>query len=146
MTMMMLDEGCSPLCTSLLPPTASSLIGSKILINTLFSNTLSLCPSLNVGDRYCYMARIKIHKMNLCSRIFSGQGQGVRANQWELCKVSEVQYTSLILVRLFPFPKSSTAISREAFSSTTKNNAAGLYQTTRSHTPADSNLNCHKRV
>jgi hypothetical protein len=32
-------------------PITSSLLGPNILLNTLFSNTLSLCSSLNVRDR-----------------------------------------------------------------------------------------------
>jgi hypothetical protein len=33
------------------PPVSSSLFGPNILLNTLFSNTLSLCSSLNVRDQ-----------------------------------------------------------------------------------------------
>ncbi|PNF31823.1 hypothetical protein B7P43_G09336 [Cryptotermes secundus] len=33
------------------PPVTSSLFGQNILLNTLFSNTLSLCFSLNVRDQ-----------------------------------------------------------------------------------------------
>jgi hypothetical protein len=32
------------------PPVTSSLFGANILLNTLFSNTLSLCSSLNVRE------------------------------------------------------------------------------------------------
>ena len=33
-------------------PITSSLLGSNILLSTLFSNTLSLCSSLNVRDKF----------------------------------------------------------------------------------------------
>jgi hypothetical protein len=39
------------LCNFLQPPVISSLFGSNILVNTLFSNTLSLFSSLNVRDK-----------------------------------------------------------------------------------------------
>jgi hypothetical protein len=41
----------SSLCSFLQPPVTSSLFGPNILVNTLFSNTLSLCSSLNVRDQ-----------------------------------------------------------------------------------------------
>jgi hypothetical protein len=40
----------SSLCSFLRPPVTSSLFGPHILLSTLFSNTLSLCSSLNVRD------------------------------------------------------------------------------------------------
>jgi hypothetical protein len=39
------------LCSLLHSPVASSLLGPKILLSTLFSNTLSLCSSLSVTDQ-----------------------------------------------------------------------------------------------
>ena len=41
----------SSLCTFLHSPVTSSLLGPNILLNTLFSNTLSLRSSLSVSDR-----------------------------------------------------------------------------------------------
>ena len=41
----------SSLCSFLHSPVISSLLGPNILLNTLFSNTLSLRSSLNVGDQ-----------------------------------------------------------------------------------------------
>ena len=41
----------SSLCSFLLSPVTSSLLGPNILLSTLFSNTLSLRPSLNVSDQ-----------------------------------------------------------------------------------------------
>jgi hypothetical protein len=38
----------SSLCSFLQPPVTSSLFGPNILLNTLFSNIISLCSSLNV--------------------------------------------------------------------------------------------------
>jgi hypothetical protein len=40
----------SSLCKILQPYVTSSLLGPNILLSTLFSNTLSLCSSLNVRD------------------------------------------------------------------------------------------------
>ena len=40
----------SSLCSFLHSPVNPSLLGPNILLNTLFSNTLSLCSSLNVSD------------------------------------------------------------------------------------------------
>jgi hypothetical protein len=42
------------LCSFLQPPVTSSVFGPNILLNTLFSNTLSLCSSLNVRDQVLY--------------------------------------------------------------------------------------------
>jgi hypothetical protein len=41
----------SSLCNFLHSPVTSSLLGPNILLRTLFSNTLSLCCSLNVRDQ-----------------------------------------------------------------------------------------------
>jgi hypothetical protein len=41
----------SSLCSFLQPPLTSSFFGPNILLSILFSNTLSLCPSLNVRDQ-----------------------------------------------------------------------------------------------
>ncbi|PNF26626.1 hypothetical protein B7P43_G10242, partial [Cryptotermes secundus] len=39
------------------PPVTSSLFGPNILLNALFSNTLSLCSSLNVRDQVSHPYR-----------------------------------------------------------------------------------------
>jgi len=41
----------SSLCSLLHSPVSSPLLGPNILLSTLFSNTLSLCSSLNVSDQ-----------------------------------------------------------------------------------------------
>ena len=41
----------SPLCSLLHSPVTSSLLGSNILLNTMFSNTLSFLSSRNVNDQ-----------------------------------------------------------------------------------------------
>ena len=41
----------SSLCSFLQSPITSSLLGTNFLLNTLFSNTLSLCSSLNESDQ-----------------------------------------------------------------------------------------------
>jgi hypothetical protein len=47
----------SSLCNFLQPPITSSLLGLNILLNTLFSDTLSLCSSLNVRDQVSHPYR-----------------------------------------------------------------------------------------
>ncbi|PNF34586.1 hypothetical protein B7P43_G10632, partial [Cryptotermes secundus] len=42
----------SSLCSFLQPLVTSSLFSPNILLNTLFSNTPSLCSSLNVGEKF----------------------------------------------------------------------------------------------
>jgi hypothetical protein len=52
------------------PPVTSSLLGSNILLSTLFSNTLSLCSSLNVTDQFSHQYKISYNYsfvyFNLC--------------------------------------------------------------------------------
>jgi hypothetical protein len=45
-------------CSFLHPPVTPSLFCPNILLNTLFSNTLSLCSSLNVKDQVSHPNRI----------------------------------------------------------------------------------------
>jgi hypothetical protein len=47
----------SSLCSFLQPLVTSSLFGPNILLNTLFSNTLSLWSSLNVRDQVSHPYR-----------------------------------------------------------------------------------------
>jgi hypothetical protein len=47
----------SPLCSFLQPPITSYPFGPNIHFNTLFSNTLSLCSSLNVRDQVSHPYR-----------------------------------------------------------------------------------------
>jgi hypothetical protein len=49
----------SSLCSFLQPPIISVLFGpdTRILLNTLFSNTLHLCSSLNVWDQVSHLYR-----------------------------------------------------------------------------------------
>jgi hypothetical protein len=47
----------SPLCIYLHSPISSFLLSSNILLSTLFSNTLSLCSSLNVRDQVSHPYR-----------------------------------------------------------------------------------------
>ena len=44
----------SSLCSILHSPVTSSLLGPNILLSTLFSNTINLCSSLNVSDRFSH--------------------------------------------------------------------------------------------
>jgi hypothetical protein len=48
----------SSLRSFLQPPVTSSLFGPNIFLNTLFSNTLSLCSSLNIRDQVSHRHRI----------------------------------------------------------------------------------------
>jgi hypothetical protein len=54
----------SSLCSFLQPHVTSTLFDSNILLSTLFSNTFSLCLSLNVRDQvshpYRTMSKIKL--------------------------------------------------------------------------------------
>jgi hypothetical protein len=51
-------ESCSySLCSFLHPHITSSLFGPNIILSTLFSNTLSLCSSLNVRDHVSHPYR-----------------------------------------------------------------------------------------
>jgi hypothetical protein len=43
----------------------SSLLGPNIFLSTLFSNTLSLCSPLNVGDQVSHPHKIKVLCFNL---------------------------------------------------------------------------------
>jgi hypothetical protein len=47
----------SSLCSFLQPPITSSLFGPNVFLSTLFSNTLSLCSSLNVRDQISHPCR-----------------------------------------------------------------------------------------
>jgi hypothetical protein len=47
----------SSLCSFLHPPVTASIFGQNILLNTLFSNTLSLCSSLTVRDHVSHPYR-----------------------------------------------------------------------------------------
>jgi hypothetical protein len=44
-------------CSFLQPPVSSSLFGPNILLNTLFSNSISLCSSLSVRDQVSHPYR-----------------------------------------------------------------------------------------
>jgi hypothetical protein len=50
----------SSLCNFLHSPVTSSLLGQNILLRILFSNTLSLCSSLNVRDQVSHPYRIMV--------------------------------------------------------------------------------------
>jgi hypothetical protein len=47
----------SSLWSFLQPPVSSSLFGPNIILNTLFSNTINLCFSLNVRDQVSHPCR-----------------------------------------------------------------------------------------
>jgi hypothetical protein len=50
----------SSLCSFLQPPVTSSLFGPNILLNTLFSYTLSLCSCLNDRDQVSHPYRTNL--------------------------------------------------------------------------------------
>jgi hypothetical protein len=60
------------LCSFLHPPVTPSLFSPNILLNTLFSNTLSLCSSLNVRDHvsHPYRTTVKIIVLYVLTFIF----------------------------------------------------------------------------
>jgi hypothetical protein len=52
------------LCSFLHSPVTSSVLGTNILLTILFSNTLSLCSSLNVRDQVShpyYLSKMARH-------------------------------------------------------------------------------------
>src|SRR5215475_4421341 len=53
----------SSLCNFLHSPVTSSLLGPNTLLNTLFSNTLSLCFSLNVSDQVSHPYKTKLGQL-----------------------------------------------------------------------------------
>jgi hypothetical protein len=59
--LLILAEECKswscPLCSFVRPPVTSSLCDPNILLNTLFSNTIILCSSLNVRDQVSHPYR-----------------------------------------------------------------------------------------
>jgi hypothetical protein len=74
----------SPFCNFLLSPVTSSLVGPNILLSTLFSNTLSLCSSLNVRDQVvngsaswwnCKLGRTKAGYLKQSPILHNVQGQ-----------------------------------------------------------------------
>jgi hypothetical protein len=58
-------------CSFLHPPVTSSLFGPNILLNTLFSNTLSLCSSLNVRVQVSHPYRTTCKTVFLYILIFT---------------------------------------------------------------------------
>jgi hypothetical protein len=58
------------LCSFLHSPVTLSLLGSNILLSTLFSNTLSLHSSLNVSDQVAHPHKTKGKIIVLCILIF----------------------------------------------------------------------------
>jgi hypothetical protein len=85
-----IDEGhfgnliWSLLCSYLPPPTTLSL-GPNILLNTLFSNTLSLCSSLIVRDQVSHpliMDKIIVLYIFIFKFLVSSQGDKVLWTAW----------------------------------------------------------------
>jgi len=61
---------CSSLCSFLYSPVTSSVVGTNILLNTLFSNILNLRPSLNVNDQLSHPHKIKGKIVIMCILMF----------------------------------------------------------------------------
>jgi hypothetical protein len=55
----------SSLCSFLHYPGTSSLLGSNILLSTLFSNTLSLRSSLDVSDQVIHQWTVCLKRVNI---------------------------------------------------------------------------------
>jgi hypothetical protein len=60
----------SPLCNFLHSPVTSSLLGPNIPLSTLFSNTLSLCTSLNVTDLCKHVEYFKVVRFQVVTAAF----------------------------------------------------------------------------
>jgi hypothetical protein len=61
----------SPLCNFLHSPVTSSLLGPNIPLSTLFSDTLSLCSSLNIRDQVSHPYKTTVRIMVLYILTFS---------------------------------------------------------------------------
>ena len=59
----------STLFSFIYSPVTSSLLGPNILLSSLFSNTLSLCSSLNVSDQVSHPYKTTGKSLVLCTRI-----------------------------------------------------------------------------
>jgi hypothetical protein len=68
------------LCSFLQSPVTSSLLGSNILLSTLFTNTLSLCSSHNERDKVSYPYRIT---GKIISSHYVVWNCGITNNEWE---------------------------------------------------------------
>jgi hypothetical protein len=72
--LIILGEECklwsSSLCHFLQPPVTSSLLHTNILVSILFSNTLSLCSSLNFRDHVPRPYRTTDNIILLCNLIY----------------------------------------------------------------------------
>jgi hypothetical protein len=68
------------------PPVTSSLLGPNILLNTLFSNTLSLCSFLNVSDQVSHPYKItdKIVALYVLVRILLKPYKNVGHFTWKV--------------------------------------------------------------
>ena len=79
----------SSLCNFLHSPITSSLLGPNILLNTLFSNTLSLRSSLNVSDRvshpYKTTGKIIVLYINIVFPLLN-------LCMHNVCDLTEIQY------------------------------------------------------
>jgi hypothetical protein len=60
----------SSICSFLHSPVTSSLLGQNILLNTLFSNTVSLRSSLNVNDKVSHLYKTTDKIIVPCILIF----------------------------------------------------------------------------
>jgi hypothetical protein len=83
----------SSYCSFLQPPTTSSLSGPNILLSTLFSNTLSLCPSLNVRDQVSlpYRTTGKIIVLYILNYVFRQQTRRQKVLAWMVARITQIQ-------------------------------------------------------
>jgi hypothetical protein len=79
----------SSLCSFLQPPVTSSLLCPNILLSTLFSNTQSLCSSLNMRDEVLHTYKTTDNTVNFYVLIFTSFD-----SMWEYrdseCKIADI--------------------------------------------------------
>jgi hypothetical protein len=72
----------SSLCSFLEPTVTSSFLDPNILLSTLFSNTVSLCLSLNFRDDCSFEFKTSHRQPHHCYRYFLDHGVTCRGDLW----------------------------------------------------------------
>jgi len=85
----------SSLCSFLQPPTTSFLLGPNILLSTLFSNALKLCPSVSAKDKFSRTYKSTWYGNISC---FYREVSGTLAREGKLAASLWIQWRTLILV------------------------------------------------
>jgi hypothetical protein len=98
------------------PPSISSLFGPNILMSTLFSNTPSLCSSLNVSDQfhthtepqpnYTFVYPTFVFRQQTRKQSSALNGNGIYFRQWTIFNISAQRMSSTFtnLWRITTYP------------------------------------------